>query len=168
MGHLESISPTNRSRVTNARLQGRVTSRALFAEGDGRSIWGRRYRDLVTLFADDLGGLATMTELKLGLVRRTAALAIECEKLEDRLANGQKVDIDLLARLSGHVRRLSETLGLDRVKRDITPSLADILASHSEAEKPTTPVGARRATCHHRARQKAARDARNGADEACE
>ncbi|WP_292532846.1 hypothetical protein [Methylocystis sp.] len=122
-----------RSRVTNARLKGgRVTVGSLFIAADGRSPWARRYRDMVAMLVGDAGGLESLTELRLSLIRRCAALIVECEKMEVTLADGGKVDIDLLARTSSHVRRISETIGLDRATRDVTPSLAQIVAQHRQ------------------------------------
>jgi hypothetical protein len=98
---------------------------------DERSLYGRRYKGLVYDIAADAGGIETLSELRLALVRRSAAIIIEIEKLEGRLARGDDtVDVDLLGRLTGHLRRLSETLGLDRITRDITPNLADIIAQN--------------------------------------
>jgi hypothetical protein len=128
--HLDSIKPTARSRVTNARLKGRVTSRALFVDADGRTPWARRYRDLVAQLADDAGGLATLSELRLSLIRRAAALMVEAERLEGELADGKPCDVDQLARVSGHLRRIAETIGLNKVKRDNTPTIAEIAARH--------------------------------------
>jgi hypothetical protein len=132
------FKPTARSKVTNARLSGKRLSTRSLLNSDGRSAWARRYRDLTVMLADDLGGASSLSELKLGLVRRVAALTIEAERLEVRLAEGdQTVDIDALGRVSGHIRRISETLGLDRVSRDVTPTIADIVARHQReaAEK---------------------------------
>jgi hypothetical protein len=133
-----------RSKMTNARFAGRVTSRALFYDGDGRSPWSRRYRDLVALFVDDAGGLESMTELRLALIRRAAALVAECERMENALADGEKVDVDLLARLSSHIRRVAETIGIDRVKRDVTPTIAELVAKHNAAKpaEPPKPIAA--------------------------
>ncbi len=89
----------------------------------------------MALFADDAGGIATLTELKLGLIRRAAALTVECERMENALADGEEIDIDLLARLSSHTRRISETIGIERAKRDSTPDLGAILREHAKAEK---------------------------------
>ncbi len=126
---VEKISATNRSRVTNARLRGNVSAHALFVDGDGRSPWARRYRDLVGLFCDDAGGLEFLTELRLSLIRRAAALIVECERMENVLADGGKVDIDLLARLSSHTRRLAEAIGIDRVRQNTIPTLTEVAAS---------------------------------------
>lgn len=43
----EALPPNNRSAVTNGR--------ETFVEGDSRTLWGRRYRDLLALHASDLG-----------------------------------------------------------------------------------------------------------------
>jgi hypothetical protein len=80
-----------------------------------------------------------MTELKLALIRRAAALVVECERLENSLANGEEVDTDLLARLSSHMRRIAETIGIDRVKRDLVPTIDELVAKH-RAEKPAEPA----------------------------
>lgn len=135
-GHLAAIAPTARSRVTNARLSNRASTAALWADVDGRSPWARRYRDLVALIADDMGGLEGMTELKLSLIRRGAALTLECERLEARLAAGEHVDLDALGRASGHLRRIATDLGLDRVKRDKTPTLSLIADRHRKGDAP--------------------------------
>lgn len=124
-----------------------MTVGSLFIAADGRSPWARRYRDMVGMLANEAGGLENLTELRLSLIRRCAALILECEKMEVQLANGEEIDVDLLARLSSHVRRISETIGLDRAVRDVSPSLADIVAGYaakaaaSAASAPKPPAG---------------------------
>ncbi len=141
---LDSLKPRGRSRVTNARISGRINSKSLFAgEVDGRSLWARRYRDLVAGYVDDAGGVGALSELRLSLIRRIAALTVEAERLEVDLASGKTVDVDLLARLSSHIRRIAETIGLDRKVKDITPTLAEIVARHSE-KPPQKTANARR------------------------
>jgi hypothetical protein len=41
----------------------------------------------------------------------------------------------LLARLSSHVRRIAESVGLDKVRRDTTPTIDQLVASHKAAAK---------------------------------
>jgi hypothetical protein len=60
-------------------------------------------------------------------VRTAATLRIELERLEGLLSLGRPVDLDLYARTAGHFRRICETLGIERRKRDITPDLRDYL-----------------------------------------
>lgn len=120
-------------------MKGRVGSRALLMETDGRTAWARRYKDLCALLISDAGGIACLSELKLGLIRRAATLMLSCEKLETDIAEGRDVDLDQLGRLIGHARRVAETLGLDRVTRDITPTLAEIVAQHPPRYQPRPP-----------------------------
>jgi hypothetical protein len=128
------LQRNGRSRVTNARLDGKVSAKGLIVTGDARSVWARRYRDLCAMLIEDAGGMDALSELRLGLIRRAATLMIECERLESRLANGEEVDVDLLARLSSHLRRIAETIGLDRAPRTKAPTLEDI-AARIAAEK---------------------------------
>lgn len=124
--------PVHRSAVSNRER--------LFVDRDARGKWARRYADLVAIFADDLGGVDVLSEMKLALVRRAAAITLECERLEGNIAKDEEVDLDLLGRLTGHLRRLTETLGLDRVKKDITPTIASLVAEHAAAaQKPARP-----------------------------
>lgn len=97
-------------------------------------------KDLCALSIDDAGGLAGLSELKLGLIRRAVTLMLSCKKLETDIAKGREVGLDQLGRLIWHVRRVAETLGSDRVIREVTPSLGDIItkiqAKPETARKP--------------------------------
>lgn len=119
---------TQRSAVTNGKR--------MFVEGDGQSPWARRRRDLEALYADDLGGSAHLTTIKLGLVATAATLRVEMEQLEGQLSTGADIDLDQYARVAGHYRRICETLGLDRQARDVTLTPAQWAARRSgEAAK---------------------------------
>jgi hypothetical protein len=109
-----SIPASCRSAKTNNRRS--------FVGGDGRGPWARRWRDLQLLYIDDLGGeAAALSEFQLGLIGTCATLRCEIEKLEGRLSVGEAVDLDQFGRLAGHYRRICETLGIERRKRDVTP-----------------------------------------------
>jgi hypothetical protein len=47
---------------------------------------------------------------------------------------GKAIDLDQFGRLAGHYRRICETLGIERRKRDLTPSLAEYLAEKRGAD----------------------------------
>jgi hypothetical protein len=85
------------------------------------------------LHADDLGGTSTLSEAQHSLIRRVATLEIECERLECRLGEGNDIDLDIYARTASHLRRMLETLGIERAKRDVTPALNDYIADKSGA-----------------------------------
>ena len=117
---LTPTSPTCRSKVTNGS--------ALFAEGgDGRSAWARRFRDLCRAHAADLGGADIISEAQASLIRRVSTLEVELEQMETTMASGGEIDLDAYSRAAGHLRRILETLGIERRQRDASPTLADII-----------------------------------------
>jgi hypothetical protein len=129
-------SPVVRRKVGQraAALRSQVTNgRRLFVDGDGRSPWARRWRDLVELHAGDIGQPDLLSEAQLSLIRRVATIEIELEAMEGRLSQGGAADFDTYTRAAGHLRRLLETLGIERAKRDVVvPSLQEYLR-HREA-----------------------------------
>jgi len=121
------------------RVSSAVTSgRRLFVDGDSNSAWSRRYRDLVRAHEQDLSGGVDLSVAQLSLVRRVATIEIELEQREGMLSKGQPVDLDAYTRASSHLRRILETLGLERRQRDVTaPTLheiADEIAAQEERE----------------------------------
>lgn len=94
--------------------------------GDGRGAWVRRWRDLVELHTADCGGADAISEARLSLCRRISATEVMLEQMEARMSEGDlTVDLDLYNRLAGNLRRMLESIGLERVSRDVTPSLQD-------------------------------------------
>jgi hypothetical protein len=111
------------------RPRSAVTSgRKLFVEGDPNSAWSRRFHDLVLGHVSDLGGADQLSEAQFSLIRRAAAIECELERLDARLSIGESIDLDSYGRCAGHLRRLFETLGVERKPRDVTPSLDQYLA----------------------------------------
>lgn len=107
----------------------------LFLDGslDQRSLAARRFRELTYSFGSDLGGFESLSEFQKQLTRRSAALSVLCEIDECRLAKGEEIDA---GRFNGNVNtlnRLGQTLGVQRVVLDVTPTLeAYILAKRKE------------------------------------
>lgn len=120
------LSPATRSAVTNGSRD--------FVDGDGRSPWARRWRDLVALHSSDLGGADALSEAQASLVRRVATIEIELEAQEGKLSKGEQIDLDAYTRAAGHLRRILETLGLKRVPRDVTPDLHRYIAERAQAD----------------------------------
>jgi hypothetical protein len=98
---------------------------------DGRSASARRFRDLANAFVADMGGLDRCSEIRLGLLRRLAAVTVQAELLEARMVNGEAVDIATLCTLASTTVRLSQRLGLERRARNVTPSLREYLAGRT-------------------------------------
>ena len=113
--------PTARSRVSNGS--------ALLPGVDGRSVWMRRFRDLMQLHVADAGG--DVSEAKRSIIRRASTLEVELERLEAKFAasgEADAADLDLYQRASNTMRRHLESVGLERVARNVTPALEAYVA----------------------------------------
>jgi hypothetical protein len=92
---------------------------------DERSIWARRTRELCESIVADLGGIDRLSTAQQQLVRRLAGLSIICEGIEVELAQGQRPSGESLQEYIAAInaaRRVSHSIGLERVPRDITPA----------------------------------------------
>jgi hypothetical protein len=88
----------------------------------------RRWKDLVELHINDLGGPSACSEAQLSLCRRISTTEVELERLEARMSEGDDtVDLDVYNRLAGNLRRKLESIGLKRVAKS-THTL-DVVAS---------------------------------------
>jgi hypothetical protein len=119
---LDRQSSRQRSRITNGR--------SLLPDVDGRSLLARRFRDIQNAIVADQGGPEHLSEARLQLIRRFAASAVLAEQLESKLANGEEIDVSQHALLCSSLVRLANKIGINRIAKDITPSLSDILREH--------------------------------------
>jgi hypothetical protein len=109
-----------------------VTNRTrLFAiDGNERSPWTRRFKDLIELHIADLGGWDAISEAQASLCRRVATIEVTLEQAEANMSNGADVGMDAFdayVRWSGGLRRLLETLGIERRAKPIEESVDAIL-----------------------------------------
>jgi hypothetical protein len=118
-------SPTDRTVIVpplsrRATQRARVTNHHGLLPGlDGRTPAARRFRDLVTSYISDMGGINQCSEIRLGLLRRLAAVTVQSELLEARMVNGEVVDMSTLCTLASTIVRLSQRLGLERRAREL-------------------------------------------------
>jgi hypothetical protein len=132
-----------RSREQHSRVTNGST---LFAEAgiDLRSAWARRFRDIFELHVSDLGGVEAVSEAEQSICRRISTLTVELERLECRLVKQEEPDdrlLDLYQRTSNTLRRLLESIGLERRQRDVTPDLHRYIAAANAAESPGAAAG---------------------------
>jgi hypothetical protein len=121
-----------RSRVTNAMSRGSL----VWIDGqDKRGPVPRRIADIVSLIISDLGGPAELTETPRQIVTRIATMAVWCETQDAQVADGKEIDISLYQTVANSLRRLCETLGLERVSKDITPDIATYSRMAAEADE---------------------------------
>ena len=128
----QSLALSAPSKAKSARSNG---NRVFALGGDGRGAWARRQRDIAELHVSDIGGEDHASEAMLSLCRRAATLEVTLEQMEAAMSLGSDVDLDLYNRLVGNLRRVLESIGLQRVARDTSPSLADIVRSHQNAPR---------------------------------
>jgi hypothetical protein len=121
-------SRRKRSAVTNGTKA--------FLDGDGNSPWYRRYKDLASAHAVDLGGADHLSEAQLSLCRRAATMEVELERIEGQLSLGRDSDLDVYSRISSSLRRILESLGLERVARPVDDG-STVLFDHF-SRPPTT------------------------------
>lgn len=120
--------------VAKSRARSRVSNhKDILPDVDGRSIVARRYRDIVAAVIADQGGLSRMAEARFQLVRRFAACSVLAEAMEARLANGEPLDLAEYSTLVSTQVRVAARIGINRVSKDITPTLNEYLASKEVA-----------------------------------
>jgi hypothetical protein len=126
--HKRAPRRTKRSKSSRAtRPRSAVTSgRQLFISGDPQSAWSRRFHDLVIGHCNDLGGFDVLSDARISLIRRASSIECELERLDALLSTGAAVNLDCYGRAASHLRRILETLGLDRKVRDVTPDGVEI------------------------------------------
>jgi hypothetical protein len=108
--------PRQRSRVGNGHK--------LVAGCDDRGRWVRRLKDLLDEAISDLGGADNTSAAERHIIRRACVLIVELERLELKFAQAGEVsvdDLDCYGRIAGNMRRLFESVGLQRRARDVTP-----------------------------------------------
>ena len=113
------------SRVTGLAKIGRTG----WLDGeDRRGPVARRFRDLVSLITADLGSPGELTENQRQIIRRIASLSVWCESMEARMADGEEIDIDKFQRTASSLRRLCESVGLERkALQDISSIRASLI-----------------------------------------
>jgi hypothetical protein len=114
-----------------------TVGKAISVDGsDLRKAWARRHYDLMAAHVADLGGRDAVSEAELSILRRASTL--ELERLESRLADSPEPDprlIDTYSRVAGNLRRLLESLGLQRRAKPAV-TLQEYLANRQAEAEP--------------------------------
>ena len=101
---------------------------------DGRTRAARRYRAIREGIYADMGGGETLSEVQRQMVSKFATMAIQLEVMEATALAGGDIDVDLFGRVSAHMRRLGETIGIERRAKDITPDLKDYMRQREQSD----------------------------------
>ena len=106
------------------RKRGRKTALITISDLDGRTGAAKRVRELVRAIESDLGGSDHLSATQRQLVQRAAVMSAIAEDFEVRWASGQPVDVGTHVTLINSLRRVYETVDLERRSRDVTMDLA--------------------------------------------
>lgn len=123
---------SGRARVSNHM------GRMLLPDIDGRRLIARRFRDIASAVASDMGGVERLSEVRKQLIRRFAAASVLAEQREARMARGEEIDLVRYALLCSTLIRLAGRIGLDRMAIDViadSTTLADILSEARRSEE---------------------------------
>jgi hypothetical protein len=96
----------------------------------------RRYMDVLSAIVSDLGGEDRLGEAQRQLCRRAVTLSLQCEHWDAAAAVGAHVDWDLYSRTTNTLRRLLESIGLERkMKPADQPLSLNQIAARIKARK---------------------------------
>jgi hypothetical protein len=121
------------------RQKSRITNGSALLPGvDGRSPWVRRCKDIISEAIADLGGFDNTSAAERSIVRRAATLSVELERMERQFALAGEAsadDLDVYQRVANSLRRLLESVGLERRARAVGPTLGDLLRRGIEEQQ---------------------------------
>jgi len=104
------------------------------ADLDKRTTAAKRARDLIKKVTGDLGGQDQLATGECQIVQRAVLLGVMAEDIETRWLAGEDADPTVLATIANAQRRLFEAIGLKRVPRNMTPSVADYIEHIDKAD----------------------------------
>ena len=100
---------------------------------DGRTKRAKRLREIVAEISEPLGGYANLPEVTRVTVRNAAALILNSESMQERIARGEAIDGDVLVRTVATATRLLNALKRHATPTAKAPTLKDYLANRAVA-----------------------------------
>ncbi len=129
-----ATSPPDR-RPRSAQKSRIANGSALLSGNVGRSLWYRRFKEL---WADHLSDTPNASVAEKSILRRACTLECELERMETAFAlagEASPAELDIYARVSANLRRLLESVGLERRAKTVGPSLGDLIRQDQEAQR---------------------------------
>ena len=99
---------------------------------DGRTRARKRWDAIVGGIASDLGGEDQLSTVQRFLIEAFASVAIQLDHLNVRVLRGESVDLLALASVVSSMTRVASRIGIDRVPRNVTPTLTPSVAIPKE------------------------------------
>jgi hypothetical protein len=124
----------------NSPDTGRKVRLLTLGDLDGRTNAAKAARGLIGALQDDLGGADRMNAGEREIVQRAALASAMLQDMEAQWLTGRGLDVAAYTTLSNTQSRLLKLLGLQRRPRDVTPDLAEYVATHASAVPEQAPV----------------------------
>jgi hypothetical protein len=121
-------------RAGNGRGKVRLLTRQSL---DGRTKARKQFDAIAEGIADDLGGSKELSTVQRHLVEAFAGCAIVLQALNARILLGEPVDIADQSSAASTLVRIATRLGINRIPRDVTPTLDQYLADKEAVDADT-------------------------------
>jgi hypothetical protein len=123
----------NAEKVPDAAKPGGKVRLLSLDDMDRRTNAYRRCAELIAHVERDLGGPGRLSNAQQQLIRHAALTTGMIEDLGSRWLSGETIDPTMFATLTNSARRLFETVGLQRVPREVVPTVDRYLAGEGKA-----------------------------------
>jgi hypothetical protein len=94
---------------------------------DGRLRARKKFDAIAHGVAEDIGGEDQLSTVQRHLIEAFAGVAIHVNNLTAKLLRGEDVDVVEHSQAISTMVRVAQRIGIDRVARDVSPTLSDIL-----------------------------------------
>jgi hypothetical protein len=125
---LDKPVPRRRHRAVRPQLANRAAL-------DGRTTAAKQFDRLVAAVEADLGGADRLSTVQRVLIEAFAGSTIAMHNLNVRALLGQDVDPATFGVIVSSIVRVASRLGVNRVARDVTPSVKDYVKHINEQEE---------------------------------
>ena len=92
---------------------------------DGRSGLAKRYKEIASHLLVDQG--YDLSEVRFQLMKRFIGCCVLCKTIEGSVVAGETVEVSEYSALISSLVRLANRIGIDRIPRNVTPTLNDYL-----------------------------------------
>jgi hypothetical protein len=139
MKHLEEMLPDATDKTAGntpeAPKSGGKARLLTLQDVDRRTVAYRKCAELIDRVEKDLGGVRQLSTAQQQLVRHAALTATMLEHLGSAWLAGEPIDPTTFSTLVNAARRGFEAVGLQRVPREVTPPVAQYVASLTDKEQ---------------------------------
>ncbi|GLS36057.1 hypothetical protein GCM10010869_16460 [Mesorhizobium tianshanense] len=106
---------------------------------DMRNLAGQRAKHWLQTMVDELGGPSAISLARRTLLERAAFVRALLEHMEAERLDGVDISVGSYSNLVSTLHNLLRTVGLERVMKDVTPSLTQYLRNHDAATVESAP-----------------------------